>query len=117
MNLESKSFNTESVCPAADAKKRRQRRYRLRKQWKASGLAPLHTCCRECGVAIKPSYHRGFCAKSTGRDCREKFFQNVQVQRVVPIYRGDAALSESVLHPPESELVPALLSLFGGRPA
>jgi len=84
------------VCPAADAKKRRQRRYRLRQQSSAlGGKAVLHTRCRECGAPIKPSYLRGFCAN--GGTCRKAFFKRTHVLRVIALAPLDAHLSEVVL--------------------
>jgi hypothetical protein len=72
----------------------RQRRYRLRKQYEASGNANLYVACQECDAAIKPSYRRGFCP---GGGCRKLFYKKVQVTRVCRITRADALLSEAIL--------------------
>jgi hypothetical protein len=72
----------------------RQRRYRLRKQYEASGNANLYVACRECDAAIKPSYRRGFCP---GGACRKLFYKKVQVTHVCRVTRAAAQLSEAIL--------------------
>jgi hypothetical protein len=72
----------------------RQRRYRLRKQYEASGNANLYVACQECEAAIKPSYHRGFCP---GGACRKRYYKRVQVTHVCRITRAAAQLSEAIL--------------------
>jgi hypothetical protein len=72
----------------------RQRRYRLRKQYEASGNANLYVVCRECDATIKPSYCRGFCP---GGSCRKRYYTRVQVTCVCRVTRSAAQLSEAIL--------------------
>jgi hypothetical protein len=72
----------------------RQRRYRLRKEYEASGNANLYVVCQECNAAIKPSYRRGFCAGGT---CRKRHYKRVQVTHVCRVTRAAAQLSEAIL--------------------
>lgn len=72
----------------------RQRRYRLRKQYEASGNANLYVACRECDAAINPSYRRGFCPGGT---CRESYYKRVQVSHMCRVTRSAADLSEAIL--------------------
>ena len=79
-------------CNALRQRRRRQRLY------EASGDAFLFIVCRECGRPIEPSFKRGFCPRSTGRTCREKFFKKVQVPTVCRLTLTDQRLSTAVLH-------------------
>lgn len=76
----------------------RQRRFRIRRRFESTGEAWLFTHCRECGAPIEPSFRRGFCPRATGRKCRKKFFEKVQVPTVVRVTLADQSLSEAVLH-------------------
>jgi hypothetical protein len=82
------------VCAEEKSNALRQRRYRLRKQYEASGNANLYVACQECEAAINPSYRRGFCP---GGACRKRFYKRVQVTRVCRITRAAAQLSAAIL--------------------
>ena len=94
LQMTATSATQAQVSTEGNSNALRQRRYRLRKQNKASGGANLHTACRECGKAIKPSYCRTFCP---GGGCRKLFYKKVQVTHVCRITRADAQLSEAIL--------------------
>jgi hypothetical protein len=80
--------------PLRSAAALKQRRYRLRRDYENSGEALLFTECRHCSAPIKPSYKRGFCP---GGACREQFFRDVQVRRVIPITAAMRSASENLL--------------------
>lgn len=85
----------KSVTAFTPAEK--QRRYRLRKQrqaWEATGLAWLYIECRECSKPIKPSFQRGFCP---GGQCRQAFFEKVQVPAVIYLDAQAKDVSQRVL--------------------
>jgi hypothetical protein len=85
----------KSVTKLTPAEK--QRRYRLRQQqraWVATGNARLYVECRECGKAIKPSYRRGFCP---GGQCKQAFFEKVQVPHVIYLGQQAKEIAERVV--------------------
>jgi len=85
-------------------KSARNLRHRIKNQRKKNPHAVLFSECRECGASIKPSYKRGFCAND-GK-CRDAFFKNVQVTRIVPIVQKKS-VAEIIR---ENRLLPSAVS-------
>jgi hypothetical protein len=88
------------VCPADFAKKRRQRKYRLRKQAAANPGKPWYVRCQQCSRPIKQSQKRMFCE---GGECRKAFeakLQESRVERVIPIKHKASSRSETLVFIP-----------------